>query len=97
MSDVRTQGHVTPAQACMQIMEVMQQCAKSIDSALVGRFVRVISDHNGQPYGRSRKGWNGEICQIQAVSIDPREGEMQLCLKGHEFECYIPASEVEFT
>ena len=90
--------HVTPAQICAQYMELMRFVCQSIDKALVGRLVRVTSDHNGQPYGRSRKSWKGQVCRIKAVSIDPMQGEMHLCLEGHEYgECFIRANEVEFT
>lgn len=89
--------HVTPAQACAQLMGVMRHVCQTIDKALVGQTVRVTSDHNGQPFGRSRKSWKDQVCRIKAVSIDPREGEMHLCLEGHEFgECFIRADEVEF-
>lgn len=90
--------HVTPAQICEQVLALMQRCTHEVDKALIGRFVRVTSDHNGQPYGRSRKSWKGQVCRIASVSIDARAGELQLCLEGHEFgECFIPANEVEFT
>lgn len=90
--------HVTPAQVLTQVMEMMRFLCKSVDDALVGRLVRVTSDHNGQPYGRSRKSWKGQVCRIKAVSIDPREGTLQLVLEGHEYgECLIPGNEVEFT
>jgi hypothetical protein len=90
--------HVTPAQITLQVREHMKLTCAVIDNALVGRFVRVTSDHNGQPYGRSRKSWRGQVCRIKAVNIDAREGEIHLVLEGHEYgETLIPGDEVEFT
>lgn len=75
--------------------ELMQRARKYITDALVGRRVRVLSDHNGQLYGRSRRSWRGEIRTIVAVRID-LDGGIQLCLEGHEYESCISADEVEF-
>lgn len=89
---------VTPAQVTAQLREHLRHGVKIIDDALVGRYVRVTSDHNGQPFGRSRKSWRGEVCRIKSVHIEAREGEISLCLEGHEYgECFISADEVEFT
>lgn len=86
---------VTPQMVVGQVMEIMQHLRKTVETALVGRFVRVKSDHNGQPYGRSRKSWRDKVCRIKSVHIDLYSG-IQLCLEGREYECFIPASEVEF-
>ena len=70
--------------------------AKALESNLIGRYVRVISDHNGQPFGRSKPSWKGQVLKITRVHVDLYNG-IQLGLEGHEYgECFIPADEVEF-
>ena len=86
---------VTPAAITALSMQTMQTLRKSIEEALVGRTVRVISNHNGQVIGRSRKSWRGEVCKISDVHIDLYNG-ISLRLEGHEYEYFIPADEVEF-
>lgn len=86
---------MTPADEIKTSLESMQALHRSIESMLVGRVVRVTSDHNGQPIGRSRKSWKGEIRRIKSVHVDVHWG-VTLALEGHEYECFIPASEVEF-
>ncbi len=88
--------HVTPAQITSELLRLMQYSGRQIKEVLVGRFVRVTSDHNGQPYGRSRKSWKGQVCRIKGVHIDLEDG-IKLILEGHEYgECFISANEVEF-
>ena len=52
-------------------------------SALVtGRPVRILSNYNGQPYGRSRKSMKGREMTVERVgSIDPHWG-ISLFLRG---------------
>ena len=94
-----TQGlpSYTPADVTRDIWDTLQQLRKSTETALVGSFVRVMSDHNGQPFGRSHKSWNGEVARIKSVHIDLYNG-ISLELESHDQggECYIPANEVEF-
>lgn len=100
MKEALTSEKQTPAAISVMAMEVMRSTYKSIEDALIGRMVRVTSDHNGQPYGHSRKSWRGEVCRIKHVHIDlttsDRRDAIQLALEGHEYECCIPANEVEF-
>lgn len=84
-----------PVDITRDAMAVIQQTAKAIETALVGRYVRVTSNHNGQPHGRSRKSWRGQVCKIVRVHVEVY-GEIQLQLEGHEYECFIRAEEVEF-
>lgn len=93
----------TPADIAADAMETMQSIRKSIETALEGRMVRVTSNHNGQPIGRSRKSWKGQVCKIKHVYISlydawnpPGRSSISLQLEGHEYECFIPANEVEF-
>ena len=85
----------TPGDVTREVMRTMTYLRENIEKALVGRVVRVKSDHNGQPYGRSRKSWRGQVCRIKAVHIDLYSG-IGLQLEGHEYECFIEAEEVEF-
>jgi hypothetical protein len=88
--------HATPAQATAQSMELIRRVAQSIEQSLIGSWVRVTSEHNGQPFGRSRKSWKGQVCRIKSVYIDLQNG-IRLVLEEHEYgECLIPADEVEF-
>lgn len=87
--------HVTPATATTMALATMREIRKSVEQALVGRCVRVTSDHNGQPYGHSRRSWRGEVCRIKSIHVDLDHG-VSLCLEGHEYECPIWANEVEF-
>jgi hypothetical protein len=52
-------------------------------SALVtGRPVRILSDYNGQPYGRSRRSMKGREMTVERVgTIDPHWG-ISLFLRG---------------
>lgn len=88
----------TPADVTRMLWEQMQHMRQTVDKALVGSFVRVTSDHNGQPFGRSHKSWKGEVARIKSVHIDLYNG-IHLELHGHDQggECFIPADEVEFT
>ena len=83
-------------EAWQDAFETARLIGRSIEGALVGRAVRVLSNHNGQLYGRSRKSWKGTVCRIKSVHVDLYEG-IQLCLEGHEYECFIGTDEVEFT
>ena len=79
------------------VLQEMRMLHKSAEDALVGRLVRITSDHNGQLYGRSHKSRKGEVRRITMVHIDARYGTIQLVLEGHEFgECFIPADKMEF-
>lgn len=87
-------GAVTAAQSVRARYEQLVALSQEIRQALKGRMVRVLSDHNGQPVGRSRKSWRGQERKIVGVAIDDRHG-IELQLQGHEFECFIDADEVE--
>lgn len=91
----KAERRTTPADVTTMVWETMQQLRKSVENGLVGSFVRVTSDHNGQPYGRSHKSWKGEVARIKAVHIDLYNG-ISLELDGHQCECFIAANEVEF-
>ena len=42
------------------------------DSLVIGRPVRILSDYNGQPYGRSRRSLRGETRTAERVHVDSR-------------------------
>lgn len=85
----------TPADVSRDALQMIQYVVKNLERSLVGRSVRVTSNHNGQPFGRSRKPWTGEVCKIKQIYVDIHNG-VSLVLEGHEWECLIPANEVEF-
>ena len=63
-------------------------------SLVIGRPVRIISDYNGQPYGRSRKSMKGREMTVERVgSIDPHWG-ISLFLRGERVAIW--ESEVEW-
>jgi hypothetical protein len=39
------------------------------DQRIVGRQVRVVSNFNGQPFGRSRKSLKGELLRVAGVAL----------------------------
>ena len=75
-------------------LKAMYALADEIEETLIGRSVQVISDHNGQPSGRSRKSWRGEVRKITSVHIEPKGG-ISVALETDEYECFIPLREVE--
>ena len=87
---------MTAADTVRDAMDSMRHTMDAISKAFVGRTVKVLSDHNGQPYGRSKKSWKGETAIVKHVLIDTTVWEVLLTLSGHEYECMIPADEVEF-
>lgn len=91
----------TPAELMRPQMMRVEQIRSEVHEALNGRMVRVVSDHNGQCGGRSRKSWRGQERKIVGISINPNHAPshsgLHLILEGHESgECFIPANEVEF-
>jgi hypothetical protein len=63
------------------------------NALVVGRPVRILSDYNGQPYGRSKRSLKGETRTAERVVIDPHWG-VSLFLRGERLA--IPANEVEW-
>jgi hypothetical protein len=62
------------------------------DSLVVGRPVRILSDYNGQPYGRSRRSLRGETKTAERVVIDSQG--IYLFLRDERVS--IPVDEVEW-
>jgi len=64
------------------------------DTLVIGRPVRILSDYNGQPYGKSRKSLKGTVMTVERVgTIDPHWG-VSLFLRGERVA--IREDEVEF-
>lgn len=72
---------------------LIRKAQERIKGYLVGRSCRVKSNHNGQPFGRSRKSWKGQVCVIRAVWFS--DDHLSLQLEEHQWECAIPLDEVE--
>jgi hypothetical protein len=64
-----------------------------VDALVVGRPVRIMSDYNGQPYGRTRRSLRGETRTAERVHIDPHWG-FSLFLRGERLS--IKVDEVEW-
>jgi hypothetical protein len=43
---------------------------KKLNTLLRGRTARILSDYNGQPYGRSRKPMTGKDIEVAHVCLD---------------------------
>jgi hypothetical protein len=63
------------------------------NALVIGRPVRIISDYNGQPYGRSRRSLQGETRTVERAHIDTH-GATSLFLRDERLS--IPVEEVEF-
>jgi hypothetical protein len=64
------------------------------DALVAGSPVRILSDYNGQPYGRSKRSLRGEKMIVERVSIDPCQGHISLWLRGERLS--IGEEEVEW-
>jgi hypothetical protein len=64
-----------------------------IKANLTGRTVRIVSDYNGQPYGRSRPSQRGRVAKIVSVVVDAGEAQPQVLLD--DWGCYMDLDEVE--
>ena len=51
-----------------------------LNALVIGRPVRIKSDYNGQPYGRSRRSMRGQVKTVERAQIDPHWG-MSLFLR----------------
>jgi hypothetical protein len=54
--------------AMQQVMEINQDAQE----AIIGKKVRITSNYNGQPYGRSRPSLRGKIFTVSGVEIGAR-------------------------
>ena len=62
------------------------------DTLVVGRPVRILSDYNGQPYGRSRRSLRGETRTAERVYISSHGISLFL----REERVSIPVDQVEW-
>jgi hypothetical protein len=83
----------TAADIARDGMYIIRTTQKAIVDGLMGRMVRVTSDHNGQPFGHSKPSWRGQERRIVDVHVGAHS--IELVLEGHEYECFIPAEQVE--
>lgn len=78
-------------------LERMHSDSKDLHARLQGlvkgRKVRIASNYNGQPYGRSRKALTGQVFEVERAGLDPHWG-IYLFLKGERLS--IRANEVEW-
>ena|SRR5271157_1663306 len=65
-----------------ELIQDQQNLQLKASALVIGRPVRILSDYNGQPYGRSRKSMKGREMTVERVgSIDPHWG-ISLFLRG---------------
>jgi hypothetical protein len=90
-----SQRHIFDLKAELAKLLKDQANIQSRATALViGRPVRIKSDYNGQPYGRSRKSMKGREMTVERVgTIDPHWG-ISLFLRGERVAIW--ESEVEW-
>lgn len=72
----------------------IRETRRMFHELIVGRKVRILSEYNGQPYGRSQPSQKGRVCMVKGTSHGPQGWTLQLeeFAYGHPF---IPISEVE--
>ena len=63
----------------------------SVNMEYIGKKFRVLSNYNGQPYGRSRKSKKGQIFTVDWIGFDDGKAfispkEERLCLGLDEIE-----------
>jgi hypothetical protein len=84
------------SQAAMDLIEskrrVLALTLNEIDSFCVGKRVKIISNYNGQPHGRSKPPLTGRIFEVEYVSTN--DSEIQFGLKGQNL--FVRLHEVEF-
>lgn len=74
--------------AAIKISEILAE----VNNRYHGKQFRVLSNYNGQPYGRSKKSMKGEIFTVESIGFD-NEGAY-IFPKDHRLA--ISISEVEF-
>lgn len=63
------------------------------EKALVGQRVKIVSNYNGQPHGRSKPSQRGQEGEVECVHFDPHWGPS---LKLKDRDLYLGLDEVEF-
>jgi hypothetical protein len=53
-----------------------------IEDAYKGKMVRILSDFNGQPYGRSRPNLKGRIFKVDWTCLQP-DGRITVSFRDH--------------
>jgi hypothetical protein len=74
--------------------ERIEEITEAASAAVRGRVVRILSDYNGQPYGRSRKSLKGTAHVVSGVYFDVHPARAILSLEDQSLS--IDATEVEF-
>lgn len=83
----RMQQAMTKAKADAFALEL------ALNTEVSGRPVKILSDWNGQPYGRSRRSFKGREMTVERAHVDPHWG-VYLFLRGERVS--IRAEEVEW-
>lgn len=71
----------------------IRETQKGIHEAAVGRRVRILSNYNGQPIGRSRPSLKGKVFHVTHAFWSDNNG---VCLFIEDYGVSIPLNEVEF-
>ena len=75
-------------QAAVRIEGIISKVNKNY----VGKRFRVLSNYNGQPYGRSKKSMKGDILVVESIGFNDEKA--YIFPKGHRLSLGI--NEVEF-
>lgn len=76
----------------------MSKLEDEVCQLLMGKKARIISNYNGQPYGRSKKSMNGQVRTIEGVIysrrvMNDKRSAISVLLEGTRL--YICLDEVE--
>jgi hypothetical protein len=80
-------------QRVMNSHRSIQTTYGGVRAELIGKRARIISDWNGQPYGRSKPSQEGKEAKIVQVEMDPSDDEPSVLLEGYNL--YIALGEIE--
>jgi hypothetical protein len=64
-----------------RLRQGVKTLSQMADLLVMDKQVRILSDYNGQPYGRSRCSLRGQIMTVERAHIDPHWGVF-LFLRG---------------
>lgn len=77
----------------LKINAEMDTLQLKLDTLVAGRKIRVLSNYNGQPYGRSRKSLHGQVLTVERGSF---HGHWGISFATEEERLYINEKEVEW-
>lgn len=77
----------------LRLLTAAKEIQLKLDALVAGRTVKVLSNYNGQPYGRSRRALTGQTLTIERCHIDTYSG---LSFAVEEYRPFIREDEIEW-